>query len=162
MNIKYKITTSIEVENMLKEWKWTCTPKHMFLSWLLEKLWYKYKFIIVPFYYNKLLKNVPDDKKYIVDKMPLAYHTALKVYINNKWIIVDLTWDPDMKWYPVNNIIKLDENMKLAVIPESIIEIDTDPITYKKKINKNFTEEELIIRKEFYLFINDFIEKSRK
>lgn len=160
--IPYKRIGSLNPVNMVSKGKGSCTPKHVFLAKYLKKMNIPVKFLIIPFYYKKIPLNYPQSKKNLVNQMPISYHTAIKAKINNKWIIIDVTWDSHLRGFPVNSHWDGKSNMKLAVIAEDIIEKDADPRDFEKNIAKNYSNEEILIRKKFYNFFDTFLIESRK
>ena len=94
--------------------------------------------------------------------MPISYHTALKAKINNKWIIIDVTWNSSLKGLSITNIWNETSDMKLAVVQENIVERNVDPRNFEKDICKKYTKEENFIRKNFYKLFDELLIKSRK
>ena len=162
INISYKRIWSLNPSDMFIEWAWSCTPKHVFLFQCLLKLEIPAKYLVVPFYYKKMDLNIPDEYKVLVNKMPISYHIALKAKLKDEWIILDVTWDPQLKWFPLNDKWDWVSDMKLWVIPEEIIERSTDPRSFEKRMWWKYTKEELIIRTEFYDFFDKYLINSRK
>jgi len=161
-DIPYARIGSLSPEKMLKVGKGSCTPKHIFLAQNLEKISISSKFLIMPFYYKKLKIDYPPGNEDLINKMPIAYHVALKINFNGKWINADVTWDSKLKGFPVNYNWNGKNNMKLAVVPEEIIEQSEDPKEFEKKKMKNYNDVELKIRKQFYKFFDSVLEKSRQ
>ncbi len=161
-DVPYKRIGSLNPSDMIKKGKGSCTPKHVFLARQFKKLRVPVKFLIVLFYYKKLKVKYPHSKKDLVNKMPISYHIALKAKIKNKWTIIDVAWDPELKGFPVNKRWNGMSDMKLAVIPEKIIEKDIDPRYFEKNVGKGYSREELDIRKRFYSFFDEFLIQSRK
>ena len=95
--IPYKRIGSLDPQDMVKEGRGSCTPKHIFLATYLKKLDIPVKFLVIPFFYKKLGVRYPKNKIDIVNKMPLSYHTALKARLHGKWTILDVTWNSNLK-----------------------------------------------------------------
>jgi hypothetical protein len=160
--IPYKRIGSLDPQDMVKAGKGSCTPKHIFLATYLKKLDIPVKFLVIPFFYKKLRVKYPKDKIDIVNKMPIAYHTALKARLDGKWIILDVTWNSNLKkkGFIVNDIWNEKSDMKLGVVPEEIIEKDIDPRKFEKEESKKYTEDELLARKKFYKLLDSVIENG--
>ena len=160
-DIPYK-TVGLDPSIMLKEGKGSCTPKHIFLAECLNKIGIPTKFLIVPFYYKNLNIKYPVSEKPLIDAMPLRYHICLKAKIKERWIIIDVTWDPGLKGFPVSRNLDLSKDMMLAVTPEEITEIESDPREFKKEMAANLTSEERGLKKKFNKFFNKFLIDLRK
>jgi len=159
-DIPYKVTGSSDPKDIIKNNAGSCTPKHIFLAQCLQKLDVPLKFLAVSYYYEKIPVKYPEKMMDLVRKMPLTHHTALKIKVDNKWIIIDVTWDSKLKDFQVNKEFDLKSDNILCVIPEEIIEKGSDPNKFKKEDLKP-SEEERKIQKEFYKHFNDFIAESR-
>jgi len=160
--IPYKRIGSLDPQDMIKAGKGSCTPKHIFLATYLKKLDIPVKFLVIPFFYKKLGVRYPKNKIDIVNKMPISYHTALKARLNGKWTIIDVTWNSNLKkkGFIVNDIWNGKSDMRLGVVPEEIIEKDIDPTKFKKRETKEYTEDELLARKNFYKLLDSVIENG--
>lgn len=150
IEIPYKRIGSINPEDMIREGKGSCTPKHIFLASYLKKLDIPVKFEIMPFYYKKQLFNYPEWAKDIVEDMPISYHLTLKARLLDGWTLIDVTWDPNLKGFPITENWDGISDMKPAVISEKIIEVATDPREYEKEMIKKFSKKELEARERFY------------
>lgn len=161
MNIPYKRIWSLNPTDMLSKWCGSCTPKHIFLSQCLTKLDVPVKFLVIPFYYKKIDLNIPNKYHDLVYSTPISYHIALKAKLKNDWIILDVTWDLKLKGFPINDKWDWKSDMEIWVTPEVIIERKSDPRTFEKRIWLKYTKKELVIRKEFYSFFDEFLVESR-
>ena len=161
-DIPYENTGSHSLKDLVEKGRGSCTPKHIFLAKYLKKINVPVKFLITPFYYKKLKLAFPGSKGALLNEMPISYHTCLKARINRKWTIIDVTWDSKLKSFPINKNWNGQTNMKLAVTPESITEIKTDPRIFKRKQIKKYDQEEMRTIVKFYSFFGEFLLKSRK
>ncbi|HZZ99061.1 MAG TPA: transglutaminase domain-containing protein [Candidatus Saccharimonadia bacterium] len=162
ISVPYKRIGSLNPEDMLKIGKGSCTPKHVFLARELQKLGIPIKFLMIPFYYKNMpfayRKNIITEVK----DMPLSHHVALKAFLNGKWRILDVTWDKDLKGFPLNTDWDGKNDMKLAVIPENIQESEADPRIFEKEKLKHYTANEEQARKNFYKVFDELLEEVRK
>jgi len=161
--IPYKRIGSFNPDDMAREGKGSCTPKHVFLAGYLQKLGVPFRFLIMPFYYKKMPLAYPTDKRSIVENMPVSYHVALKAKIDGEWRIIDVTWDSRLKelGFPVNEKWNGESDMKLGVIPEEITEKEVDPRKFEKDKAMKYTEQEKVARKEFYNLLDEVIDQVR-
>jgi len=165
LEIPYKRIGSLDPEDMFSESKGSCTPKHVFFAKCLKKLGVEYKFLIIPFYYKNIqvLRSTKFSEKIqaLIQAMPISYHIALKVKISEKWSVFDVTWDSKLKGFPCNDNWDGFSDMKFAVVPEDIIEMSSDPRSFEKSMGEKYSEKELGVRKEFYLFFDWFLVEKR-
>lgn len=159
-DIPYKVTESLDPADVLKNNAGSCTPKHLLLAQYLKKIGVPLKILAVSYCYNKIPLNYPESMKRLVEKMPLTHHTALKIKVDNKWVIIDVTWDSNLKEFEVNKEFDLKSDSILCVVPEEIIERGEDPNNYKKE-NLNPSQEERELQRKFYTEFNKFIADSR-
>lgn len=161
LEIPYKRIGSINPEDMIREGKGSCTPKHIFLASYLKKLDIPVKFEVILFYYKNQPFIYPEWAKEIVENMPISHHLALKAKFPDKWTLIDVTWDPKLKGFPRNDNWDGVSDMKLGVRPEEIIEMEGDPREYERRRINEFTMEELEARRKFYKMFDEVFLKGR-
>ncbi len=161
--IPYKRIGSLNPKDMVKAGMGSCTPKHIFLASCLKKLGVPLKFLIIPFYYKKLPLKYSKDTQELVQNMPISYHIALKAKIENKWLIIDVTWNSRLKplGFTVNENWRGDKDMVFGVIPEEIIEKEVDPRKFEKDKAKNYTKDQILARKKFYELLDNMMDPFR-
>ena len=160
--IPYKRIGSLNPSDMVFYGKGSCTPKHVFLAKYLKEIQVPVKFLVIPFYYKKASIQFPQDQQELIQNMPISYHIALSVEINNRWTILDVTWDSELKSFPINENWDGVSDMNLAVTPEKIIERASDPRHFERKMSLKYSDSDKQIRAQFYHFFDTFLEKSRK
>jgi len=160
--IPYSVQSSFDPEDLVKKGTGSCTPKHIFLANYFKKFGMKTKFLVVPFhYYRSKLKFAPSAMP-IVKALPLAYHTALKVKVQEKYVIVDVTWDSKLKGFPINKNWDGLSDMELAVVPEELVETEADPREFTKPLKEKYSTKEKKAIEKFIVFFNKFCEKARE
>lgn len=82
---------------ILKLNKGSCQPKHYLLALLFEKLGTPVKLATYQFHWANSDIKFPDELKKIAQDLPAAYHLACKAFINDRWVLVDATYDPVLK-----------------------------------------------------------------
>lgn len=101
--ISYKVCKydESEIDENLKEGD--CRHKHFLLKKLLEKEGFRVKDVKVIFDWNDL--PIPKEILATLNNKTLWDHNSLKVMINNKWVMVDCTWNPELekKGFPITN-----------------------------------------------------------
>jgi len=150
-DIPYKIPVS------LKEEDFCCSGKHKKLKNILEEKGYKVRYCVCSFSWVSM--NLPQE----VLKIPHEYlstHVYLEVFIDNKWLIMDATWDSKLKSFFHVNDWNNKDNSQIAVIP-----IET--FTHEKSLSimENQDEKEILsdlkINGEFYKNFNNWLEEIR-
>src|SRR3989338_3898170 len=105
--------------------KGTCSGKHELLKELCKELGIKVKNFIAMHKFNDLKVRFPDEIKKILNTTEIIDpHNFLKIFVGNKWIIVDATWDKNLKdlGFIVNENWDGKSDMKIAVIPYETFE----------------------------------------
>ncbi|NQT71556.1 MAG: hypothetical protein HQ553_02155 [Chloroflexi bacterium] len=97
----------ISAENyldILKIGKGSCTPKHLLLAALYEKLGLTVLLAVYPFKWADVEIEFPSRLKKQADSLPDDYHLACKVEIGGKLVLVDATVDLPLRilGLPVN------------------------------------------------------------
>ncbi|MGV8161836.1 MAG: hypothetical protein ACP5N2_00710 [Candidatus Nanoarchaeia archaeon] len=150
-DIPYRIPLSWEEEDFC------CSGKHEKLFKLLKNEGYEVRYRVCVFLWSTL--NLPKN----LEKIPHdddCTHTYLEIKIGNKWLILDATWDRDLK--TIFHINKWDgkTNTKIAVPPTKIF-------TPKKSLeivnnqDEKVINEDLKINREFYKGFNEWLNKNR-
>ncbi|UCC11459.1 MAG: hypothetical protein JSW02_08905 [candidate division WOR-3 bacterium] len=84
-------------QEMLVRNEGSCSPKHFLLGTMLTMLNIPVQYATYPFLWHDLKLHYPDQLRTLVQNMPVEYHVACKAYIDNKWVLVDATWDRALK-----------------------------------------------------------------
>lgn len=160
--IPYARIGSLDPRDMLEIGKGSCTPKHIYLAQLLQQINIHTKFLFMPFFYSKQPFPYIEAEPAVIARMPLAYHVALKIKLYGSWKTVDVTWDPSLHGFPHTLNWDGQNDMVLAVIPESIEEIEVDPTHYEKQRVQAFTLQEQQARADFYRYFDTVLEQARQ
>ena len=77
----------------------SCSPKHYLLGLMYERIGLDARYISQKFSWNDatLLNLFPDDLKKFASKFPVIQHFNLEVFIENEWVLVDATFDLELK-----------------------------------------------------------------
>ncbi len=91
-------------EQILMFGKGNCGPKHYLLAEMYRRLGYEVAFATFPFLWNDPDLLYPPGLRQLSTGLPVAHHLACRVRINNRWILVDATWDTPLErgGFPVN------------------------------------------------------------
>jgi len=91
-------------EQILTYGKGYCAPKHYLLAEMFRKLGLEVVFAIFPFLWNDPDIRYPPELRGLATGLPVAHHMACRVRINNRWVLVDATWDLPLArvGFPVN------------------------------------------------------------
>lgn len=104
-------------QGLLKGMRGSCTPKHFLLGRMFETLRVPVKYVSYPFSWNVKSAAYPEELRKLAEIVPIEYHLACKARIEDKWVVVDATWDPPLAsvGFPVNEIWDGASDTKLAV-----------------------------------------------
>jgi len=145
--------------------KGSCQPKHYLMALLFEKLNIPVKLVTYQFHWVNSDINYPDDLRSIVKALPAAYHLACKALINNKWVLVDATYDLALKKasFPVNESWDGHSDTVNAVTPEAEI-IHNGPqerVEYEALRRAEYSDKEKAAYAEFIEKFNLWLEIVR-
>jgi len=106
-------------EQMLKEHRGSCTPKHCLLASMFRKLNLTVVYATFPFLWNDPDIHYPPPLRKCAAMLPIAHHLASRVQIGCRWILVDATWDRPLAkaGFPVNEYWDGYSETKCAVRP---------------------------------------------
>lgn len=153
-------------QSVLKENKGSCSPKHYLLGLLFSKLGIPIKYATYPFQWDKQAIKYPPGIMDLARGSPVGYHGACKAYLNDKWVLVDATWDIGLKksGFPVNDRWDGISQTLNAVTPiEEIVHDDLqDRLNYVAQKKKLWTPEQKSTYAEFIEKFNLWLEELRK
>jgi hypothetical protein len=91
-------------EQILALGKGYCGPKHYLLAEMYQRLGLGVVFATFPFLWDDPDLRYPPDLRELATGLPVSHHLACRVRINNRWVLVDATWDRPLKpaGFPVN------------------------------------------------------------
>ena len=106
-------------EKMLELGRGYCGPKHYLLAELYRRLGYEVVFATFPFLWNDPDIRYPEELRRLAAAQPVAHHLACRVSIDDRWVLVDATWDRPLKraGFPVNEHWDGRSDTKCAVKP---------------------------------------------
>jgi len=84
--------------------KGSCTPKHLLLGDMYQRLGMQVLYVVYPFRWDEVEIDYPPQLMSLARELPLSHHLACMVDINGELILVDATLDPALKklGLPVN------------------------------------------------------------
>lgn len=163
-DIPYGSIGSREFMDVYKQNKGTCSGKHELLKAIYKELGVPTKDFIVMHHFKKLPIIFPDEIQKILSRTDFADpHNFLKILIEDKWLIVDVTWDKSLKklGFPVNEELDGRSSMKLAVVPEGNAYETDNPIVQKSILVAEFPEQSQKDRKLFLKRCTEWLDKLR-
>ena len=91
-------------EQILLLGKGYCGPKHYLMAEMYRRLGYEVVYATFPFLWNDPDLLYPPALRQLATGLPVAHHLACRVRIDDRWVLVDATWDPPLVWggFPVN------------------------------------------------------------
>jgi len=75
----------------------SCTPKHLLLCAMYQKLGLTVLFVAYPFRWDDVEIDYPRRLQELAQAMPTSHHLACKVELDSDLVVVDATLDPPLK-----------------------------------------------------------------
>ena len=138
-DIPYGRPTNNTPEDVLREWRGTCSGKHLALHDILTSLGYVSRFYMAQ---CRITPHVDWIPRRVREKIPEEgiwdVHNFLKIEIDHREVVVDITWPESLQkdGFPVTSSWDGKENFNLAVSSiEKHVEIpaNQDGLNYKKQ-----------------------------
>jgi len=85
------------VKGMLLARKGFCVPKHYFLGEMCVEKGVPVRYRAFSFYWKDLAAGYPEALRELANALPVTYHLACEMFIGNKWVFTDATWDAPLK-----------------------------------------------------------------
>jgi hypothetical protein len=164
LNIPYGINLNIhDIKNcnmIFGEKIAHCIPKHFVLAYMLQKLDMECRLVSIPFNWRSISNLLNEGLQQIAKNLSPSLHMACECKINDKWILIDCSWDPILKdaGFPVNDNWDGFSNTILAVNPEKIIIHNS--VDDRLDLDKRFNAQDNNKLKFFSLF-NKYLDKIR-
>ncbi|MFC1969976.1 hypothetical protein ACFLVV_02015 [Chloroflexota bacterium] len=143
--------------DILKINKGSCSPKHFLLADLLERLGLTIFYSVWQFLWKDIPIEWPLELKKLVEEMPINTHLALRVNIEDDFVLVDATLDPKLKilGLPINDWDgKSDTLLPIQPLGEEVWHSREE----REVMVPNFEEMSLV----FYQKLNSWMEKVRR
>jgi len=144
----------------------SCSPKHYLLGLLFSRMGIAVKYVTYPFKWGAQPIKYPADLKELASASPIAYHVACKAYINDKWVLVDATYDLPLReaGFPVTSYWNGDNDTICAVLPLDEIIHDTlearlDFVKSKKSL---YSEQDKAVYAQFIEKFNVWLSSLRR
>jgi hypothetical protein len=83
--------------NMLKRNCGSCSPKHFLMARILKKMNIEARLVTFPFLWQAQEIAFPEKLQGFLPELPISYHVACRVRIEDKWVDADATFDPPLK-----------------------------------------------------------------
>ncbi len=114
-----EINDSKRYVEILSLGKGSCTPKHLLLGDMYQRLGMQVLYIVYPFRWDEVEIEYPPQLLSLARELPLSHHLACKVDIDGELILVDATLDPPLKklGLPVNEEWDGVSNTMLPISP---------------------------------------------
>lgn len=78
--------------------KGSCTPKHLLLGYMFQRLGLDVLYAVYPFRWSDFAVYYDSELRELAAAMPLSYHLVCKVDIDSRLVLVDATLDPGLVW----------------------------------------------------------------
>ncbi len=143
----------------------SCSPKHFLLGRMLTMLDIPVQYATYPFLWHDLKLHYPDPLRALAQNMPVEYHVACRACIDNKWVLLDATWDRALKagGFAVNEDWDGESDTLNAVNP--LNEILHDNVRQREdyvRLKKEHMSDECIdVQDEFYRLFSRWLADLR-
>ncbi|HNX91562.1 MAG TPA: transglutaminase domain-containing protein, partial [Candidatus Omnitrophota bacterium] len=146
-------------QKMLETNKGGCQPKHNLLALYFKKLGIPVKYVTYEFKWDDPSFKYPPDLDEMKKVVPNAYHLAIKAKIENRWTLVDATWDKPLAklGFPVNFVWDGMSDTKNAIHHISALSHETQEERYAYEMERRG-----LIAEEVRVVYSDFINKFNK
>jgi hypothetical protein len=153
-------------QGLLKGMKGSCTPKHFLLGRMFEMLQIPIKHVTYPFSWNAKSVAYPPELRKLAEALPIEYHLACKARIENKWVVVDATWDRPLArvGFPVNESWDGVNDTKLAVdaLDEIVHENVQERVNFVQARKSSWTADDNNRTDRFISALNNWLETVRR
>lgn len=140
-----------------------CSAKHYYLGRQLENLGLVPLYLTIPFYWQKQPFDYPSSLRQLSLQMPLQYHAALLVKLENQMIQLDATWDEPLSiaGFPNNKLTSL-ASVPIGVDPAGEIIIHSsaqERWQYILELKQHMSYNPLVVH--FYEQLNEWLQEIR-
>ena len=153
-------------QGLLKRMKGSCSPKHFLFGRMLEMLQIPVKYVSYPFSWNVKPAAYPGELRKLAEVVPIEYHLACKARIEDRWVVVDATWDPPLAHggFPVNEDWDGASGTKLAVEPldEIVHENVQERMNFVQGRKESWTAGDHVRTGRFIEALNEWLEEVRR
>ena len=128
-DIPYAIITEINdydrFSDILKIGKGSCSPKHLLLCEMYQRLGISVLLAVYPFRWDEVELDYPPKLMKLAQALPTSHHLACMVDIKGELVLVDATLDPALKEMGllVNEEWDGVSNTQLAITPSGDVQI---------------------------------------
>ncbi|HGJ65204.1 TPA: hypothetical protein ENS27_07420 [bacterium] len=140
-----------------------CSAKHYYLGRQLENLGLAPLYLTIPFYWQKQPFEYPSSLKQLSLQMPLQFHAALLVMLENRPIQLDATWDEPLSvaGFPNNKLTCL-MTVSIGVVPAGEIITHSsaqERWQYILELKQQMSHSSLVT--QFYGQLNEWLQEIR-
>lgn len=162
-DISYGTIESRDPEQVYLKNKGTCSGKHFLFYELVSGLGFKSKHFVCSHKFRQFkVKFPPRLQEILKENDILDYHNFVKVFVNGKWLTIDVTWDLPLKKYgfPVQENWDGKTDIELSVVPIEIWEVK-NPEKFKEEKLALMPKKEQKIRKLFIQKLSEWVSTLR-
>ena len=153
-------------QGLLKGMKGSCTPKHFLLARMFEMLQIPIKYVTYPFSWNAESVAYPPELRKLAEVVPVDYHLACEARIENKWAVVDATWDRPLArvGFPINESWDGVSDAKLAVesLDEIVHQSVQERVNFVQARKSSWTDDDNARTDRFVSALNNWLENVRR
>ena len=138
-----------KVTQVLVDRKGFCLSKHYLLGELFTEAGYDVKYCTYAFRWEDSGIKLPEDVLLIAQKLPITFHVAIKVFIEGKWVLLDVSWDKSLEkaGFPVNEWDGFSHTVLAvkSIDDFEVFDIDAHHIFYRRKIKDYLLKEKVLL-----------------
>jgi hypothetical protein len=159
-------------ELLLSIGRGSCTPKHNLLGRMLAMLGIRVRYASYRFSWNDKQISYPAQLREQAEILPVVYHLAIRAFLNNRWTLLDATWDPPLQkvGFPANIYWDGVSDCLIAVnplpYPDGSMEILHDSVDERDEFYQNqardYQIEDVLALNLFYQDLNSWLDSVRK
>ena len=143
----------------------SCSPKHFLMARMFNRLNLETRLVTYPFVWQEQSIIFPAKLKIFLHKLPISYHVACQIKVNNEWLSVDATFDPPLKKFGfiVNEWGGKNSTPISFYYREKIVhKSEDDRSEYVKGMRSLIPDEQKILEKKFHQELNVLFEELRE
>lgn len=150
---------------LLETGRGSCTPKHFLLFEMFRALEVPVQLASYPFYWDDPDIAYPQRLREMAERAPMDYHLACKAYLDDRWALVDATYDPPLKelGFPVTGSWDGVSDTEIAVVAlDEILHVSArERDEYTSKMKAGFSAEETAALDDFVAALNAWLREFR-
>lgn len=163
----YRGYTTIEelIAKVLETKRGPCNPKHLMLGDMFKKLGIEIEYASFPMNWKEQKLDFPKEILQVAEKIPTVYHLALRVKIDDRWILVDATYDLPLEKIGAPVVKNWDGRSQTVIAVDfldTVIHETKDQLfQYTQEKTASWTQEQHSNNEIFAKLMNEWLDRIR-